>query len=138
VRPNCSWWDEYKSLSPIGCFQWKLSHRPLPPIEPVAGPQPSSTSCKSFMCGALYEAHRGSDEFLDFEEMVALDEEARLRAEQGRCAWPGRLTRTSACWVDTSVGGNRELTGSVACRFLRCRAELGTPRAVCVSAVCVA
>ena len=117
-----------------GCFRWHYKYASLP--SPPQHIVPARRVCDSAVCGALFEAHRGTDMFLDFDEAVAMDDAARREGGRGECVWPGRLTHVSACWVDASKAGARELTRADACRFLRCRAEASDPSAVCVRAVC--
>ena len=137
VKPNCSWQEEMVRLNPTGCFLWKYSEG-TPDAETKECEAPTRRSCKSFMCGVMFEVHRGGDPFIDFDEAAAIDADLRGRAARAdrACEWPSEFTRASACWVHASVGGSKELVALEVCRFIKCRAERGYPIDACVSFAC--
>ena len=86
------------------------------------------------VCDRLFENHRGGDAFVDFKEAVALDVRAAQLAGS-ECSWPPPLRLSSeSCWHDVSMGGQRELTADHACRFVKCRAKLGS--VACLPSLC--
>jgi len=137
-QKDCNWLAETKRTgNPFGCLEfsaWSTVKE-----EKRAADAGSPGACAGATCGALFEKHRGGDEFVSFDEAVAFDDGARAKALKKApvCAWPPRLATSDACWgAVPSYDGTRKMAADDACPFVRCRAARGYPSVACLSAVC--
>ena len=115
VRPDCSWVKQFTDYNPVLCFYWNVTHHGA-----FAATGASRAGCSNLVCGKLFEASRGKDNFINFDEAVAFDDSARKRATASgsACAWPSQLMRGDACWQHCSDAGQKELVASDACALL--------------------
>jgi len=115
VRPDCSWVKQFTDYNPVLCFYWNVTHHGA-----FAATGASRAGCSNLVCGKLFEASRGKDDFINFDEAVAFDDSARKRATASgsACAWPSQLMRGDACWQHCSDAGQKELVASDACALL--------------------
>ena len=104
VRPNCSWLEEYRKLSPVGCFQWSAGTEARARDRRDGG-QIERSKCSTARCSLLFHEHRGLDRFLTLEEAIRFDEAmARHVANSGGpCQWPDKMMRGDRCWQEATA-----------------------------------